>query len=170
MSILYERFFTKLKIIADLTGQRITADTVKALWERLGEKTDVRDFEQAAEAMANADVKVTLGALNQHIGKYQTKRLEEEIRLEKYREEREVREWFESHKGSRDRCVNLSADGSALCYSCKRTYCNIVGSAACEAIKRMLAGKINPTVIHRDLAARFKGLGFENSVPDKQAF
>lgn len=169
--ISFERFKEKLKVIADLTGQRVAIDTVKALWERLGEKIEWSDFDKATETMASGDIKITLGALNQHIWKYQTKRLEEENRLQKYKEDREVREWFENHRGTKDTCVNLSVDGYSKCYDCKRTYCNIVGAAACEAIKQCLTGEnVNVRIMHKELAERFRGIGFENNIPEMQAF
>lgn len=169
--ISFEKFKEKLKVIADLTGQRVSLDTVRALWERLGEKVDWADFDKATEDMANSDIKITLGALNQHIWKYQTKRLEEENRLQKYKEEQEVKEWFNAHRGTKDTCVNISADGSSRCYDCKRIYCNIVGAATCEALKTLFTREnVNVQDIHRGLAEKFKGIGFEDNVPESQAF
>jgi hypothetical protein len=159
-----ERFEEKLIWLVDVTGLAVKKASVRALWEELKEESPV-DFEEAVKAISYKDEKINLANLSRHIAFYRMKRIEREAVEKQAEEDRQTRLWFSRHAGSRDECIN---DGN--CGKCAREYCDIVSKAAIEAIKKMIVGDLIGEEAHKELASKFRGIGFEEHILGLEPF
>ncbi|MFZ5990133.1 MAG: hypothetical protein ACOYWZ_23815, partial [Bacillota bacterium] len=80
------------------------------------------------------------------------------------KERQEFMQWWASHKGTKQECIN-----NYECFSCKRTYCDVVATEALKGMKDILSKKKTCEEICRELC-KFKGMGFEKDIPEYQPF
>lgn len=157
MSISYQRFEEKLRELKELTGHpgQIAA---RALYDRLM-YTDINDFDDAIESLAQADERINLANITKHINRHMVIRLEREACENKRREAAENTRFWKAHFIGSE-CVKHE------CWKCPRPYCNIVSNASIRAVKLMLSREQTAEEAHKNLAEIFPGLGFEDSMKE----
>lgn len=159
-----ERFTEKMMWLKDVANQDIKRSTCDALWDELSTQ-NVQDFERAIKDLAYSSEKINLANIWKRLCHAMSNRVESEAQEGRQREENQIKAWFRKHHATKGECVN-----EYNCYSCKREYCDVIGIMATRGIKDILRGERTGEEVHRELASRFKGAGFEQHFPEYQPF
>lgn len=160
--ISYEFFEEELSKTAQLMGWRITKERTKLIHEKVMnfEKEDVLKALDSALEYENFNFYRFLGSLNYYKGQR-----EDRQQAERHKKERdEFMEWWRSHKGTRNECIN-----EFNCYSCKRAYCDIIALDAITACAEVMSGQTTIENMNKKLS-KYKGMGWEKYLPEAQAF
>ncbi len=140
---------------AELYGWRITDKRARKIYFTLNEQSFTEQELSIALEWYEKD-EFRFADFLSVIRRARADRIEREAVENQRREEWEVKEWFRTHAGSRDTCIN-----AYNCGACKRIYCDIGTKAVIGAIKEILSGETESKVIMQGLATKFKGVGFE---------
>jgi hypothetical protein len=151
--ISYQDFHDGLKELSDLTGHRISKNTVDALYKAMN-GLDNRDFTKAVQSLAESDDRANLFYLKRYTNMHMMERLEREAEEAKRKEERETKQFWLAHF-KEGKCL------SHECGFCPKKYCMIVSNECITQLKRLFADEITSEEMHKELAEEFPGIGFE---------
>jgi len=158
-----EWFREKFTELCTLMGWSVSDNRKVMIYEELI-NFDRQDFLNTFNRLKGED-KFVYAVMWKTISEQRARRVEKETHDKQMKEEDEVRAWFREHQGTKSECIN-----NYSCGDCKRTYCDIVSINSIQAIKDMITGDVDRQVIHRKLADKFHGIGFEKNVPELEPF
>lgn len=140
---------------AELFGWKLAEKRMKKIFHWLNEQ-EFNDFD-LTQAMKNSDTSdFRFSDFLSSMRSVRAERIETEQHQKQQQEEDEIRNWFKAHPKSKQECINRYQ-----CGDCKLVYCDLVASASQAALKKILSWQISGEDAHRELAAKFPSIGFE---------
>ncbi len=94
-----------------------------------------------------------------------SERLEKEHLKQKKKEEEETKRFWKANF-----CYIQEGICDRNCYQCPVQLCDLIANESIRAIREILTGEKTVEEANRELALKFKGVGFEEKIPELQPF